>query len=48
MLSERAAVIPALTQSTPLVALHGARNVFSTASSHLKDDIVHEVKWKTI
>lgn len=45
MLSERAAVIPGLMQSAPLVALRGVGNVFSTASSHLENDIVHQIKW---
>ena len=52
MLSKRAAEVPALMQSTPLVTLHVYGNVFipyvsvpSTASWRRKDDIVYEMKW---
>lgn len=44
MPSGGATVTPALMQSTPLVAPHEAGNVFSTASPHLQDDIVHQMK----
>lgn len=44
MPSGGATVTPALMQSTLLVAPHEAGNVFSTASPHLQDDIVHQMK----
>lgn len=45
MQSERAAVISALIQSTPLAALHGIGSVVSSASLDLENDIVHMIEW---
>lgn len=49
MLTEGATAIPALMQSTPLIALRGADNVFQNCffffSPHLEDDIVDQMEW---